>query len=155
MKYKEYLKSIEESHNVTEDIAGVADISVIKGEIGDGYSNEIYDYVKQNSEAMHANDDLYEVFNAVDNIIASKSCYERIQTVDSRMDINRGKVHIIATAKKDEAFDVQVFEMFIDDLKAYTKTKLQLEQEIEDIPLGENDMGGYDKIVLKLTLGRK
>ena len=150
-KHKDYLKSVEESF-ITE--AESNEVKEIKAEIGDGYEQDIYDYIKMQRTELQENDDLYTVFNAIDNVVGCKRIYERIQSINSAVDVNKGKVDITATAKVNDLKDHNVFETFMEDLKAYTKTKLTFDHVIDEIPLGENEMGGYNKAVLKLTVRR-
>lgn len=146
-KHKMYLESVM---NETE----VKTAKDIEAEIGSGYDSDLYKQLAQEDQEIHENDDLYAIFNSIDNVVSCKRMYERIQTINTAVDVNKGLVSITATAKKDDAFDAKVFEMFMKDLKEVTQTKLTFDHVIDEIALGENAEGGYDKMVLKLTVRR-
>jgi len=149
-KHKEYLDSIIGSVNEGENKTA----KDVESEIGSGYDSDMYKQLAAEDAEIHENDDLYAVFNSIDNVVGAKRMYERIQSINTAVDINKGLVSITATAKKDDAFDSTVFEMFMKDLKEITQTKLTFDHTIDEIALGENAEGGYDKMVLKLTVRR-
>lgn len=152
-KHKNYLDSVFEKINKTT--VNEAKSKEKKDEKIDGYESEVYDYLKQQEEFIEENEGLYKVFNSIDNIIANENEFQRIQTVDSKVDVNNKRVIITATTKVDDLQkDMEILELFVNNLKNYNKEagKFKYDYEISEMNLGENDMGGEGKLILTMEI---
>lgn len=147
-KHKKYLDSVYD-YMVTEAKKEKKEEKI------EGYESEVYEYLKQQEKFIEENEGLYKIFNSIDNVIATVNEFQKIQTVDSRVDVNNKRVIVTATTKNDDLkVDKDILELFANNIKEYNKDvgKFKYDYEISEMNLGENDMGSQGKLILTMEI---
>jgi len=115
----------------------------------DGYESEVYDDMEKVEDEITENNDLYEVFSAINKVLENP-LYTSIQTITPSMDVNNESLHIYAVTKDSCPENEGILQQYVKDLQAATESKLKFKAQID-----EEELDGLKKFQMRLIVTRK
>ena len=138
-KHKKYLKEYESGLGLEKE-------KVEPEKKIEGYDSEVYDEIERFEDAILENDDLYRVFEAI-NLVLKKPCYDVIQSMTPKMDVNNECLYINGITKDNCPKNEELLKQFVEDLQEATESKLKFKVIID-----EDELDGLKKFQLKYRI---
>jgi hypothetical protein len=124
-------------------------------------SKSLLDYVdefeKEQTDFKDEYKDIYAVYTSIDNVVKNEYDFEKIQSIDSRIDIKNNSVNVTVTTKDRGEENKKILDMFLEQLKEYNKDikGLKYDVEYEDMDLGSMENGSNGKYIMHLIVSGK